>query len=55
MEGLNEFWSKTRAQQWIETDGTWTGMPWTFGSIGITYNSAEIDGCPRGTTCWTPA
>ena len=27
---------------WVDADGTRTGMPWTWGSIGITYDSAVV-------------
>jgi spermidine/putrescine transport system substrate-binding protein len=27
----------------VDADGTRTGVPWTFGAIGITYDSAAID------------
>lgn len=43
LAGLNEFWSDDPKNQWIDADGTRTGLPWTFGSIGITYDSAKID------------
>ena len=43
LAGLNEFWSTDPRHQWIDEDGTRTGVPWTFGAIGITYDSAEID------------
>ena len=43
LAGLNEFWSVDTRHQWIDEDGTRTGIPWTFGSIGITYDSAEVD------------
>ena len=43
LSGLNAFWSNDPKNQWIDADGTRTGIPWTFGSIGITYDSAEVD------------
>lgn len=43
LAGLNEFWNNDPKHQWIDEDGTRTGLPWTFGSIGITYDSAKID------------
>ncbi len=43
LAGLNEFWNDDPKNQWIDADGTRTGVPWTFGSIGITYDSAKID------------
>ena len=43
LAGLNEFWNNDPKHQWIDADGTRTGVPWTFGAIGITYDSAKID------------
>jgi len=43
LAGLNDFWKTDPRHQWIDEDGTWTGVPWTFGAIGLTYDSAEID------------
>ena len=43
LAGLNEFWNDDPKNQWINEDGTRSGLPWTFGSIGITYDSAKID------------
>jgi spermidine/putrescine transport system substrate-binding protein len=34
---------------WIEEDGDWTGVPWTWGSIGITWDDARI---PGGLSSW---
>ena len=34
---------------WIDPDGTWTGVPWTWGAIGITWNDAEL---PGGLESW---
>jgi spermidine/putrescine-binding protein len=34
---------------WIEEDGDWTGVPWTWGSIGITWDDARL---PGGLTSW---
>jgi spermidine/putrescine transport system substrate-binding protein len=34
---------------WIDADGTWTGVPWTFGSIGITWDDEAL---PGGLTSW---
>jgi spermidine/putrescine transport system substrate-binding protein len=34
---------------WIDPDGTWTGVPWTFGSIGITWDDEAL---PGGLTSW---
>jgi spermidine/putrescine transport system substrate-binding protein len=34
---------------WIEEDGTWTGVPWTWGSIGITWDDEVL---PGGLESW---
>jgi spermidine/putrescine-binding protein len=34
---------------WIEEDGDWTGVPWTWGSIGITWDETRV---PGGLTSW---
>lgn len=34
---------------WIEEDGDWTGVPWTWGSIGITWDEARV---PGGLNSW---
>jgi spermidine/putrescine transport system substrate-binding protein len=34
---------------WIDPDGTWTGVPWTWGSIGITWDDAKL---PGGLKSW---
>jgi spermidine/putrescine transport system substrate-binding protein len=34
---------------WIEEDGDWTGVPWTWGSIGITWDEARV---PGGLSSW---
>ena len=34
---------------WIEEDGDWTGVPWTWGSIGITWDEARV---PGGLDSW---
>ena len=31
---------------WIEEDGDWTGVPWTWGSIGITWEETRVPGGP---------
>ena len=33
----------------IEEDGDWTGVPWTWGSIGITWDDATL---PGGLSSW---
>ncbi|MGH3039273.1 MAG: ABC transporter substrate-binding protein [Gaiellaceae bacterium] len=34
---------------WIDADGMWTGIPWTFGSIGITWDDEVL---PGGLDSW---
>jgi spermidine/putrescine transport system substrate-binding protein len=43
LEGLFEFWGSDVNNFWINPDGERIGVPWTWGSIGLTYNSAEVD------------
>jgi spermidine/putrescine-binding protein len=45
LAGLFPFWLTDIGGQsfFVEPDGTRTGIPWTFGAIGITYDSAAID------------
>jgi spermidine/putrescine transport system substrate-binding protein len=45
LAGLYPFWTTDiQGQQFfVDADGTRTGVPWTFGAIGITYDSAAID------------
>ena len=33
----------------IQEDGDWTGVPWTWGSIGITWDEARV---PGGLSSW---
>jgi spermidine/putrescine transport system substrate-binding protein len=45
LAGLFPFWTTDIQGQhfFVDEDGTRTGVPWTFGAIGITYDSAAID------------
>jgi spermidine/putrescine-binding protein len=48
LEGLYPFWLTDVGNNnfFVEPDGTRTGVPWTFGAIGLTYDSAVIDELP---------
>ena len=43
LAGLFEFWGSDIDNFWINADGTRTGVPFTWGSIGLTYDSAQVD------------
>jgi spermidine/putrescine transport system substrate-binding protein len=45
LAGLFPFWTTDiqDKQFFVDSDGTRTGVPWTFGAIGITYDSTAID------------
>jgi spermidine/putrescine transport system substrate-binding protein len=43
LAGLFPFWASDEKNFWINTEGQRTGVPWTWGSIGLTYDSAKID------------
>jgi spermidine/putrescine transport system substrate-binding protein len=44
LAGQNAFWLSDLNNYWLEADGTVTGVPWTWTALGLTYNSAEVDG-----------
>jgi spermidine/putrescine transport system substrate-binding protein len=49
-DGLFSVFKEADARNlWIEEDGDWTGVPWTWGSIGITWDDAKL---PGGLTSW---
>lgn len=43
LAGMFEFWASDVNNFWIDAEGQRIGVPWTWGSIGLTYNSAEVD------------
>jgi spermidine/putrescine transport system substrate-binding protein len=43
LSGLFPFWASDVNNFWIDPEGQRIGVPWTWGSIGLTYNSAEVD------------
>ncbi len=50
IEGLFSVFKEADARNlWIDEDGNWTGVPWTWGSIGITWDDAKL---PGGLTAW---
>jgi len=46
LAGLLPFWASNEGGFWVDDDGSRTGVPFTWGSIGLTYNSAEVDELP---------
>jgi len=46
LEGMLPFWGSAEQGFWIDDDGTRTGVPFTWGSIGLTYNSEETPELP---------
>ena len=49
-EGLFSVFKEPDARNlWIEEDGDWTGVPWTWGSIGITWDEKTL---PGGLSSW---
>ena len=51
LAGLFPFWLTDVGgkQFFVDADGTRTGVPWTFGAIGITWDDAAL---PGGLTSW---
>ena len=50
IEGLfSVFKEADKRNLWIDEDGSWTGVPWTWGSIGITWDDAKL---PGGLSSW---
>ena len=43
LAGLFPYFAGDEGGFWKNEDGTRTGVPWTWGSIGITYDSAKVD------------
>lgn len=43
LSGLFPFWGSDVSNFWINPAGERIGVPWTWGSIGLTYNAAEVD------------
>ena len=41
LSGQFEYFNSDVGNFWLDADGTRTGVPWTWGSFGITYNTAE--------------
>jgi len=49
-DGLFSVFKEADARNlWIEEDGDWTGVPWTWGSIGITWEDTRV---PGGLSSW---
>jgi len=50
IEGLFPVFKEADSRKlWIDEDGNWTGVPWTWGSIGITWDDAKL---PGGLSSW---
>jgi spermidine/putrescine-binding protein len=49
MAGLFPYFQTDVGNFWIDPDGTQTGVPWTWGSIGLTWDEATL---PGGLTSW---
>ena len=51
LAGLYPFWLTDVGgkQFFVDSDGTRTGVPWTFGAIGLTWDDATL---PGGLTSW---
>jgi spermidine/putrescine transport system substrate-binding protein len=49
ISGLFPFFGSDERNFWLDPDGTRTGVPWTFGSQGIQYDSAVIKDPPTST------
>ena len=50
IEGLFPVFKEADSRNlWIDEDGNWTGVPWTWGSIGITWDDAKL---PGGLDSW---
>jgi spermidine/putrescine transport system substrate-binding protein len=49
LKNLFPFFASKEANFWIDPDGTRTGIPWTWGSIGITWDSRRVKKTP---TSW---
>jgi len=41
LAGLFPYFAGSEKNFWVDEDGTRTGVPWTWGSIGITYNTEK--------------
>lgn len=55
LELQNPFWNSDLQNFWRDPDGSITGVPFTWGTLGLTYNSAEIDGLRSWTDLLDPA
>ena len=50
IDGLFSVFKEADARNlWIDEDGSWTGVPWTWGSIGVTWDDAKL---PGGLSSW---
>ena len=49
LAGLFPYFQSDVGSFWIDPDGTHTGVPWTWGSIGLTWDEATL---PGGLSSW---
>lgn len=49
LAGLFPYFQSDVGNFWIDPDGTQTGVPWTWGSIGLTWDDATL---PGGLSSW---
>jgi spermidine/putrescine transport system substrate-binding protein len=43
LENLAEYWKGDLGNFWLDPDGTRTGVPWTWTTLGVTYDEAKIE------------
>jgi len=43
LENLGDYWSGDLGNFWLDPDGTRTGVPWTWTTLGVTYDAAKIE------------
>lgn len=49
LNGLFPYFQGDEGNFWVNADGVRTGVPWTFGGIGVTWDDAAV---PGGITSW---
>jgi spermidine/putrescine-binding protein len=43
LENLADYWKGDLGNFWLDPDGTRTGVPWTWTTLGVTYDAAKIE------------
>lgn len=46
LKNLEPFFGSDVGNWWVDADGTRVGVPWTWGSVGLTYDSAVFTSAP---------